>query len=79
MNESEMAGLANSHIIFCRNVFIYFTASATCEALNRFGERMPAGGYLFADGGDYFMSLMSQVLPDFEPQPISGVSVWKKR
>lgn len=78
MNESEIAELANSHIIFCRNVFIYFTASTTCETLTRFGELMPPGGFLFTDGGDYFMSLMSQV-PYFEQQSISRASVWKKR
>ncbi len=55
MNESEIAELANSHIIFCCNVFIYFSESAICQTLTRFGERMPTGGYLFTDGGDYFI------------------------
>ncbi len=78
MIESEIAELAASHIIFCRNVFIYFSAPTICQLLRLFGKQMPAGGYLFTDDGDYFTSLMSQV-DFFEPQNISSASIWMKR
>lgn len=77
MVESEIAELAASHIIFCLNVFIYFTAPTIERTLNLFGKRMPAGGYLFTDDGDYFASLMSKV-DFFERQNISGTSIWMK-
>ncbi len=35
------------HIIFCRNVMIYFEADTKRELLNRFYEHMEPGGYLF--------------------------------
>ena len=77
MTESEMAELAASHIIFCLNVFIYFSAPTICQLLRSFGKQMPAGGYLFTDDGDYFTSLMSQV-GLFERQEINGASIWMR-
>ena len=77
MIESEIAELAASHIIFCCNVFIYFSAPAICQTLRLFGKRMPAGGYLFSDEGDYFTSLMSQV--SFFEQELNDASIWMKR
>lgn len=35
------------HVIFCRNVMIYFDAKTRNELANRFYERMEVGGYLF--------------------------------
>jgi chemotaxis protein methyltransferase CheR len=78
MMESEIAELAVSHIIFCCNVFIYFSAPTIRQTLCLLGKQMPAGGYLFTDDGDYFTSLMSQV-DLFERQNISNASIWMKR
>lgn len=77
MNETEIAEFSTSHIIFCCNVFIYFSPAGICQTLRRFGKRMPAGGYLFTDEGDYFESLMSEVRL-FEQQRFSGGSMWKR-
>jgi chemotaxis protein methyltransferase CheR len=35
------------HVIFCRNVMIYFDADTRRELVNRFYEHMEPGGYLF--------------------------------
>jgi chemotaxis protein methyltransferase CheR len=78
VNESEIARLAASDIIFCRNVFIYFAEPAICRTLDLFGKQMPFGGYLFTDEGDYFESLMARH-PTFEQQKIGGASIWMKR
>lgn len=78
MSESEISELATSHIIFCCNVFIYFSAAAICQTLRLLGKRMPAGGYLFTDKGDYFESLMSEV-GFFERQEFGEASIWMKR
>ena len=75
--ESEIAGFATSHIIFCRNVFIYFSESAIYQTLRLFGKQMPRGGYLLTDEGDYFTSLMSHI-SIFERQQINGLSIWMK-
>lgn len=77
LSESETNEFADSHIIFCRNVFIYFSESAVYQTLRSFEKRMPAGGYLFTDGGDYFTSLMSRA-NIFERQSFDGASVWMK-
>lgn len=78
MNESEVSGFAASHIIFCRNVFIYFSDAAICRTLSLFGKHMPVGGYLFTDGGDHFTSLVKGV-GGFEEQLVEGVPIWKRR
>jgi chemotaxis protein methyltransferase CheR len=78
INEGETNEFAASQIIFCRNVFIYFSESAIYQTLHSFGKRMPSGGYLFTDGGDYFTSLMSRV-NIFERQEFSDASIWMKK
>lgn len=77
VNENEVAELASSDIIFCRNVFIYFSEQAICRTLSLFAERMPLGGYLFTDGGDYFESLMSRI-EVFHKREFNGEPVWIK-
>jgi len=78
MIQNEVADLAQSHVIFCRNVFIYFTESAICKTLRLFARFMPAGAYLFSDSGDYFTSLVSST-DLFEPLSISGSGTWIRR
>ncbi len=78
LDENNMAALASSDIIFCRNVFIYFSNEAIVRTLRFFAAQMRAGGYLFTDAGDHFRSLMSQA-GVFRDQQIPGVSVWKKK
>jgi len=47
VDEAEVAPLANSPVIFCRNVFIYFSDDAVRRVTGLFYERMPAPGHLF--------------------------------
>ena len=78
MVQNEVADLARSHVIFCRNVFIYFTEPAICKTLRLFARFMPAGGYLFSDSGDYFTSLVSST-DLFEPLSTSESGTWIRR
>jgi chemotaxis protein methyltransferase CheR len=78
MNSSEVADLARSHVIFCRNVFIYFSGHAICKTLALFGRFMPAGAYLFSDGGEFFSSLVSSSKL-FIPLGTTGSHVWIRR
>lgn len=76
MNENEVAGFAGSHIIFCNNVFIYFSDGAICQTLKLFGKYMPAGGYLFTDSGDHFNALISSI-GTFEEEKVEGMFIWR--
>jgi len=75
--ENDIAELANSDIIICQNVFIYFSESTICQTLRFFKQQMPRGGYLLTDGGDYYTGLVAN-LGIFERQQIPDVSLWKK-
>jgi chemotaxis protein methyltransferase CheR len=77
VNENEVAELAASQIVFCRNVFIYFSDAVICKTLGLFGKYMPVGGYLFTDGGDHFTSLVKSV-GILEELGIDGIPVWRK-
>ncbi|HEY1191595.1 MAG TPA: protein-glutamate O-methyltransferase CheR, partial [Gemmata sp.] len=43
----DTSTLATAPFIFCRNVFIYFSAATVARVVKSFAERMPAPGYLF--------------------------------
>lgn len=78
MIEDEVADLSKSHVIFCRNVFIYFTGHAICKTLRLFARFMPAGAYLFSDGGDFLTRLISSSNL-FEPLSANGSDIWIRR
>jgi chemotaxis protein methyltransferase CheR len=78
MSQNEVGDLAQSHVIFCRNVFIYFTEHAICKTLRLFARFMPAGAYLFSDSGEFFTGLVSST-DLFEPLSISGSCTWIRR
>jgi chemotaxis protein methyltransferase CheR len=78
MSQNEVADLAQSHVIFCRNVFIYFTEHAICKTLRLLARFMPARAYLFSDSGEYFTALVSSINL-FEPLSTSGSDIWIRR
>ncbi len=43
----EVEDLVRSPVIFCRNVFIYFSRESILRTVSHFAERMPENGYLF--------------------------------
>ena len=78
MDQNEVADMARSHIIFCRNVFIYFTGHAICKTLASFARSMPAGAYLFSDSGEFFTTLVSSS-NFFEPLGTDVSGMWIRR
>jgi chemotaxis protein methyltransferase CheR len=46
MNEDQMARHASASIVFCRNVFIYFSDRSIRRALDVLERSMPSPGYL---------------------------------
>jgi chemotaxis protein methyltransferase CheR len=47
VESGDVAPLAASDVIFCRNVFIYFSDDAIRRTTRTFVQRMPDDGYVF--------------------------------
>ncbi|GAB4277638.1 MAG: protein-glutamate O-methyltransferase CheR [Oscillatoriaceae cyanobacterium] len=72
---SEIELLASSPIIFCRNVFIYFSDEAIRETVGIFAKFMPSPAYLFVAASESLLRLTT----DFDLQQIGGAFVYVKR
>ena len=53
----EIDALARVPVIFCRNVFIYFSPAAITRTVGHFAERMPEGGHLFVGVSESLLRL----------------------
>jgi chemotaxis protein methyltransferase CheR len=60
LNSKEIAGLSASPVIFCRNVFIYFSPDTIRRALFHFASAMPNGGHLFVGASESLLKLTDQ-------------------
>jgi chemotaxis protein methyltransferase CheR len=60
--QEEVSSLARCPVIFCRNVFIYFSPHAIRQTVATFASRMPAGGHLFVGASESLLKLTA----DFE-------------
>ena len=69
---ADFSGFAASPVIFCRNVFIYFSPLAIERSVQAFGERMPDEGHLFVGASE---SLLKLNVP-FELRDVSGAFVY---
>jgi chemotaxis protein methyltransferase CheR len=68
MAPAEINDLARSHVIFCRNVFIYFSAYSIRLAIATLATRMPKHGLLFLGASESLLRLTT----DFELREIGG-------
>jgi chemotaxis protein methyltransferase CheR len=57
---ADTAVLAMSPVIFCRNVFIYFSPDAIRRTLDVFADRMPGGGHLFVGAAESLLKLTTE-------------------
>lgn len=71
----EVARQPPAPVVFCRNVFIYFSAATITKAVRLLGERMPPSGYLFVGVSESLVRLTTA----FELQEIGGAFVYVKR
>ncbi|MFQ5595714.1 MAG: CheR family methyltransferase [Anaerolineae bacterium] len=74
VEEADVAHLATAPVIFCRNVFIYFSEDAIRKTVNLFSQRMPTPGYLFVGAAESLL----KVTADFELQEVGGAFVYVK-
>jgi len=75
LETKEIALLAVSPVIFCRNVFIYFSADTIRRALFLFANAMPSGGHLFVGASESLLKLTDQ----FDLQEIRDAFVYVRR
>jgi chemotaxis protein methyltransferase CheR len=75
MVESEIKQLAKADIIFCRNVFIYFSESSIKKTLNLFAGLMPNPGYLCVAASESLLKLTNI----FKLQEIGGAFIYVKQ
>ncbi|MFL5329367.1 MAG: CheR family methyltransferase [Gemmataceae bacterium] len=72
LEPSELTMLAMARFIFCRNVFIYFSAPTISRVIGALSERMPHPGYLFVGASESLMRIKS----DFVLQEVDGAFVY---
>ena len=75
IDESQIAPLAASDFIFCRNVFIYFSESAIGRVVRSFARYIRPPGYLFVGAAESLLRLTT----DFNLTEIDDAFVYVKR
>ena len=70
----EISDLARSQVIFCRNVFIYFSSHGIRQTLATFASRMPRGGHLFVGASESLLKLTA----DFELRELGDAFVYTR-
>ncbi len=71
---SDIQYLAQSHFVFCRNVFIYFSEESILKTVNFFYEKMFTPGYLFVSASESLLKLKTK----FELEEVQRAFVYKK-
>jgi chemotaxis protein methyltransferase CheR len=75
LDPTEIRLLATAPFVFCRNVFIYFSAQTVARVVGQFAERMPYPGYLFIGVSESLFRAKTA----FELEEIGGAFVYAKR
>jgi chemotaxis protein methyltransferase CheR len=70
----EVAPLARAHAVFCRNVFIYFSAHAIRQTVAMMASKMPSGGHLFVGAAESLLRLTS----DYQLKELAGALVYER-
>jgi chemotaxis protein methyltransferase CheR len=73
--ESDIAELATSPVVFCRNVFIYFSPAAIARVAAALARHMPADGHLFLGASESLV----RVTEEFELGEIGTAFVYRRR
>ncbi len=74
MTQDEFRLLAGAKVIFCRNVFIYFSEAAIGKVASAFHRGMPSPGYLCLGASESLL----RVTTGFQLQEVDGAFVYVK-
>jgi chemotaxis protein methyltransferase CheR len=72
VSAADAAELASAPVIFCRNVFIYFSPESTRRAAQQFARAMPPGGHFFIGASETLLKLT----PAFDLHEIGDAFVY---
>ena len=75
LEPSDTAFLATAPFVFCRNVFIYFSAATVARVARHFAERMPKPGHLFVGASESLLRSKTA----FELDEVGGAFVYVNR
>lgn len=75
IDEEEVGQLASAHVIFCRNVFIYFSESAIARTVRSFARHIRPPGYLFVGTSESLLRLTT----DFNLEEINNAFVYVRQ
>lgn len=71
----DIVRFARAPVVFCRNVFIYFSADAIRRTVASFAQWMPDHGHLFVGASESLL----KVTPDYELREIGDAFVYIRR
>jgi chemotaxis protein methyltransferase CheR len=75
LDSAETYHLATAPFVFCRNVFIYFSAQTVTRVVRQFADRMPYPSYLFVGVSESLVRMKTA----FEIDELGGAFVYVKR
>ena len=75
LEKADISTLARASVIFCRNVFIYFSPDAIRKVVDAFAEKMKTPAFLFAGAAESLL----KITDEFELEEIGGCFVYVKR
>ncbi|HEY0170063.1 MAG TPA: protein-glutamate O-methyltransferase CheR [Pyrinomonadaceae bacterium] len=75
IKEAEVAPWATANVIFCRNVFIYFSDQTISRTVRSFAAHIRPPGYLFVAAAESLLRLSA----DFELQEVGNAFVYVRR
>lgn len=70
----DLPQTAAVEMIFCRNVFIYFSTASIQQVVAAFAARLPENGHLFVGASESLLKLTNQ----FELEEIGGAFVYRR-
>jgi chemotaxis protein methyltransferase CheR len=73
--EDDLRDLAAAPIVFCRNLFIYFSQDRIRQVVDRLADAMPSPGYLFVGASESLL----RVTRRFSLEEVGGAFVYVKR
>jgi chemotaxis protein methyltransferase CheR len=71
----QTARFAASPVVYCRNVFIYFSPASIARVLASFARHMPPGGHLFVGASESLLKLTD----DFDLHQLGDAFVYRRR